>query len=444
MGCREKNMGESLAHQAHQQRPPVHNSEVYLLNQTPFSAVPPPSPPSPITPAESEFCASIGSLSLNDPAIAACDSRLALETRLADALHVINTETAALSALSDLYSTDRVAREGFHRAVEAIALRQGDANLNGKLVVIGVGKSGHIARKLVATFNSLAIQSVFLHPTEALHGDLGQIHPRRDTLLLLTFSGRTPELLALLPHLPTDLPLILLTSHTRPHTCDIARLRPDTILLPAPIPEPETASFGVAAPTTSTTVALAVGDALAVVVSRELHNPTGSVASVFARNHPGGAIGAALRRPREEVRHLAVALDGIACLEDDEATGADVLMAGYASASGWVQLQADGSGGVISPRRIRRLGAGDLGRRVEEIEGLVARRGDFVSIAGDTTVREAAAWIGGVVTRSGSGGKGLGMGEEEGGWAEDSIVAVVEKEGGCIGLLEVARLLEEA
>ncbi|KAK0755039.1 hypothetical protein B0T18DRAFT_435253 [Schizothecium vesticola] len=422
-------MGEPLAHQAHQQRPPVHNSEVYLLNQVPFSAIPPPSPPSPITPAESEFCASIGSLSLNDPAIAACDSRLALETRLADALHVINTETAALQALSDLYSTDRVAREGFHRAVEAIALRQGDANANGKLVIIGVGKSGHIARKLVATFNSLAIQSVFLHPTEALHGDLGQIHPRRDTLLLLTFSGRTPELLALLPHLPTDLPLILLTSHTRPHTCDIARLRPDTILLPAPIPEPETASFGVAAPTTSTTVALALGDALAVVASRELHATPSGVASVFARNHPGGAIGAALRRPREEVRHLAVALDGIACLDDEgaDATGADVLLAGYASPSGWVQLQADGSGGVISPRRIRRLGAGDLGRRVEEIPGLVARRADFVSIAADTTVREAAAWMGAV-----------------GGWCEDSIVAVVEKEGGCIGLLEVARLLEEA
>ncbi|KAK1825820.1 arabinose 5-phosphate isomerase [Podospora conica] len=443
-------MGEPPAHthahahaHAHQQQRPVHNSEVYLLNQTPFSAVPPPSPPSPITPAESEFCAaSIGSLSLNEPAI---DSRLALENRLSDALHVIDTETAALRALSDLYSTDRPARSGFNRAVEAIARRQDP----GKLVVIGVGKSGHIARKLVATFNSLAIQAVFLHPTEALHGDLGVIHPRRDTLLLLTYSGRTPELLALLPHLARDLPLILLTAHTRPHTCDIARLRPDTILLPAPIPEPETASFGVAAPTTSTTVALTVGDALAIVASREMHGAGagGGVASVFARNHPGGAIGQALRRPREEVRHLAVALDGIACI-DDEATGADVLLAGYASPSGWVQLQRDGAGGVISPRRIRRLGAADLGRRVEEIAGLVARRADFVSIAADTTVREAAAWIGAVVARR-PGGEGGGMpplvlGEEEGGCHEDSIVAVVEKEGGCIGLLEVARLLEEA
>ncbi|KAK5660056.1 hypothetical protein OQA88_13525 [Cercophora sp. LCS_1] len=434
-----------MGEQQQQHQRPVHNSEVYVLRQTPFPAVPPPSPPSPITPAESEFCAPIEALSLSEPAIATCDERLALEDRLTNAVHVLNTETTALQCLTRLYSADSIARDGFSRAVDAITRRQGDGGNNGKVVVIGVGKSGHIAKKLVATFNSLAIQAVFLHPTEALHGDLGQIDSRRDTLLLITFSGKTPELLALLPHLDKSLPLILLTSHTRPQTCEIVRHRPDTILLPAPIHEPETTSFGVSAPTTSTTVALTVGDALAIVASQELHP---SVASVFARNHPGGAIGAALRRPREEVHHLAVPLDAIACLDDDDegdgpTTGADILRAGYASPSGWIRLRGFNDG-VISPRQIKRLATRDLARTVYELPWLVTNKADFVSIAADTTIRDAAEWIRGVLEATAARTSVAAVGEYDVGCCEDSIIAVVEKEGQCIGLVEVAKLLEES
>jgi len=426
-----------------QQQRPVHNSEVYLLNQTPFPAKPPPSPPSPITPAESEFCAPIEPLSLSSPAIAACDVRPALEDRLASAVHVLNTEAEALHCLAKLYATDRTAQDGFSRAVEAITRRQGDGGNNGKVVVVGVGKSGHIARKLVATFNSLAIQAVFLHPTEALHGDLGQIDARRDTLLLITFSGKTPELLILLPHLAKSLPLILITSHTHPHTCEIVRHRPDTILLPAPVHEPETTSFGVSAPTTSTTVALAVGDALAIVASQELHP---SVASVFAKNHPGGAIGAALRRPQEEVRHLAVSFDNIAYLEKDflAITGADVLRAGYASASGWVCL--GGGSGVVSPSRIRRLSSLDLGRTVQELPWLVTLKEDFVRLRADTTTRDAANWIRAAAAASEMPAvmvANTSPRADPAGRCDASIVAVTEN-GDCIGLIEVARLLEEA
>ena len=426
-----------------QQQRPVHNSEVYLLRPAPFPAIPPPSPPSPITPAESEFCAPIEALSLSEPAIPVCESRIALEERLFGAVHVLNTETTALQSLTKLYSADPVARDGFSRAVDAITMRQGDQGNNGKVVVIGVGKSGHIAKKLVATFNSLAIQAVFLHPTEALHGDLGQIDNRRDTLLLITFSGKTPELIALLPHLDKSLPLILLTSHTRPHTCEIIRHRPETILLPAPIHEAETISFGVSAPTTSTTVALTVGDALAIVASQELHP---SVASVFAKNHPGGAIGAALRRPREEMRYWAVPLDAIPHIDDacptptTAITGCDVLRAGYASPSGWVRL--DG-GTVVSPRRIRRLEPLDLAKGIDQLSWLMTPKADFVSIAADTTVRDAAEWIRAMLETT-AGTAAVVTGEEDAWCCEDSIIAVVEKRGECIGLLEVARLLEEA
>jgi len=92
-----------------------------------------------------------------------------------------------------------------------------------------------------------------------------------------------------MPHLRPTCPLILMTSPMTVESCVLARMRPDSILLPAPIPELEAASFGVSAPTTSTTMAIALGDALAFVVSREVYGAT--VPAVFGRNHPGGAIG---------------------------------------------------------------------------------------------------------------------------------------------------------
>ncbi|CCC12325.1 hypothetical protein SMACR_05502 [Sordaria macrospora] len=479
---------------------PVHNSEVYVLSQTPFlnhlnhHHGGRPSPPSPITPAEDDFCCSpIDKLPLHnfvEPAIAACEEQLAVESRLSGAVHLLNTASTALSCITDLYSSDRVARDGFNRAVDAIVRRQGDHGRNGKLVVIGVGKSGHIAKKLVATFNSLAIQAVFLHPTEALHGDLGQINSRNDTLLLITFSGKTPELLLLLPHLDKSLPLILLTSHTRPETCEIVRQRPDTILLPAPIHEPETKSFGVSAPTTSTTVALSVGDALAMVASHELHP---SVSKVFAKNHPGGAIGAALRGnsvspapsgsssgvatpsssrttsslsvipqqpsvpPRHALRDLAIPLHEIPCLESlprqpghepiPTATAGDLLLAAYSSSSGWVRVSHSGVQGVVSPRRIRRLSPSQLALPLSDpsLSWLVTPQAEFVSLTADTEVRNAAEWIKAMRMATATGVR-MGLQSEEGvDFGEECVVGVMDVVGGgqgCVGVLEVESLLE--
>ena len=91
---------------------------------------------------------------------------------LATALHVIKTERDALTQLEGLYESDAVAQEGFTNSVDAIST---SISSGGKLVVIGVGKSGKIGQKVVATMNSFGIRSAFLHPTEALHGDLGMI-----------------------------------------------------------------------------------------------------------------------------------------------------------------------------------------------------------------------------------------------------------------------------
>ena len=91
---------------------------------------------------------------------------------LATALHVIRTERDALTRLEDLYESDGIAREGFANSVNAITA---SISSGGKLVVVGVGKSGKIGQKVVATMNSFGIRSAFLHPTEALHGDLGMV-----------------------------------------------------------------------------------------------------------------------------------------------------------------------------------------------------------------------------------------------------------------------------
>lgn len=193
-----------------------------------------------------------------------------------------------MQSLAILYEKDQCAQGQFNKAVEAIAWPWHSGS---KLVITGVGKSGYIGRKMVSTVQSLGVPAVFLHPTEALHGDLGLVG-HHDTLMFISFSGKTAELVQLLPHLHKSLRVIVLTSHTQRETCELLRQRPDGILLPAPIPELETLSVGVAAPTTSTTLALALGDALAVATAKELHS---DVSSVFARNHPGGSIGALLR-----------------------------------------------------------------------------------------------------------------------------------------------------
>ena len=116
-------------------------------------------------------------------------------------------------------------------------------------------------------------------------------------MLLISFSGRSPELLSLLPHISSSVPVIALSSHTQPSTCPLLALHNPTgmgILLSAPIHEDEEISLGVSAPTSSTTVALCLGDALAIAVARKLHTAPGKgPADVFRSHHPGGAIGAA-------------------------------------------------------------------------------------------------------------------------------------------------------
>jgi D-arabinose 5-phosphate isomerase GutQ len=244
------------------------------------------------------------------PPLAAADAE---GSRLVSrAVNVLSTAAAALSQVTLLYETDSVAQDGLLRSVDTIA----SANqAGGKLVICGVGKSGLVGRKTVATMKSFGIACSFMHAAEALHGDLGDIRKvcaahiipytpiwvanryQNDVILFISYSGKTAELLALLPHIPTQTPILAITSHKRPADCPLLKSHPNTILLPAPIHELEEVSFGVCAPTTSTTVTIAVGDMLALTVAEAIYErEEEGVKDVFKRNHPGGAIGAKARK----------------------------------------------------------------------------------------------------------------------------------------------------
>jgi arabinose-5-phosphate isomerase len=150
----------------------------------------------------------------------------------------------------------------------------------GRVVVMGMGKSGHIARKIAATLASTGTPAFFLHPGEAGHGDIGMI-TRDDLLLALSNSGETAEILALLPHIKRlALPLIALTGNSASTLARDADVHLDVAVSQEACPHN-------LAPTASTTAALAMGDALAVA----LLEARGFSADDFARSHPGGALG---------------------------------------------------------------------------------------------------------------------------------------------------------
>lgn len=192
------------------------------------------------------------------------------------AREVLATEAAALGALADGLDG------AFGRAVTLL-----DAT-SGRVVVSGMGKSGHVGRKIAATLASTGTPALFVHPAEASHGDLGMIVPG-DTVLALSNSGETVELADLVAHTRRfGLPLVAITARAGSALATAADV---ALILPA---VREACPMGLA-PTTSTTMQLALGDALAVA----LLTRRGFTATDFRQFHPGGKLGARLRKVRE-------------------------------------------------------------------------------------------------------------------------------------------------
>lgn len=182
---------------------------------------------------------------------------------------------------------------------------------DGRVVVTGMGKSGHIARKIAATLASTGTPAFFLHPAEAGHGDLGMI-TRTDVVVALSNSGETPELVLLLPHLKRlAVPLIVMVGKP-----DSTLGRAATVTLDVSVPE-EACPLNLA-PTASTTATLAMGDAFAVT----LLEARGFTKQDFALSHPGGTLGRQLLLHVEDIMRTGDALPRI---EPDALLGAGLV-----------------------------------------------------------------------------------------------------------------------
>ncbi len=196
------------------------------------------------------------------------------------ALEVLKTEAHAILALEPSLN------ENFFRACEKLVACEG------RIVVMGMGKSGHIAGKIAATMASTGSPAFYLHPAEANHGDFGMLR-RHDIVVLLSHSGETGEIIGLLPALKRmKITIIAITAAPDSTSGQAADIHIDTGV------REEACPLGLA-PTTSTTATLAIGDALALVVSQM----KGFTAEDFAKSHPGGQLGKQLLLKIKDIMH---------------------------------------------------------------------------------------------------------------------------------------------
>lgn len=196
------------------------------------------------------------------------------------AREVLHIEAAAVLAL-----TQRI-DENFLRALNIILACEG------RVIVSGMGKSGHIARKIAATLSSTGTPAYFVHPAEASHGDLGMI-TAKDVFIALSYSGESQELLTIVPVIKRQgARLISLTGNPRSSLAEASDAHLDAAV------DKEACPLGLA-PTASTTAALALGDALAVA----LLDAKGFGEEDFARSHPGGSLGRRLLTHVRDIMH---------------------------------------------------------------------------------------------------------------------------------------------
>jgi len=255
------------------------------------------------------------------------------DTDLLIARRVLRTEAAALEALAEALNGPFVA------ALDILE------RAKGRVVVTGMGKSGHVGRKIAATLASTGTPAFFVHPAEASHGDLGMI-TQDDVLLALSNSGETAELSAIIDYSRRfSLPLIGITSRpgsTLHQTSDV------TLLLPA---APEACPLGLA-PTTSTTLMLALGDALAVALLER----KGFSAEDFHGFHPGGKLGSRLLRV-QDLMHSGDALP----LVPADLPMSEALLIMTRKSFGCVGVVEDGKlSGIVTDGDLRRHMSGDL------------------------------------------------------------------------------------
>jgi arabinose-5-phosphate isomerase len=271
-----------------------------------------------------------------------------LNETINEAKRVLKIEAQAVLDLAERLNGD------FTQAVELVV------SCKGKLILTGMGKSGHIARKIASTFSSTGTPAAFLHPAESAHGDLGMI-AGGDVVLAISNGGESPELLALLNFLVRrDIPLIAMTGKLESTLAKAAQAVLDIRV------QEEACPLGLA-PTSSSTAALALGDALAMAVLKR----RGFRKEDFAEFHPGGSLGRKLTLRVSDVMHTGDALP----LVSPKESLAHVI-------SAMTSKDVRGVAGVVdeSQSLIGIITDGDIRRRLDKNHGpLVESSADLMS-----------------------------------------------------------------
>ncbi len=263
-------------------------------------------------------------------------------------LAVLKTESEAITALTQRLD------QSFHRACEMLLACEG------RIVVTGMGKSGHIGNKIAATLASTGSPAFFMHPGEASHGDLGMI-TADDLLIALSNSGETSEITLLLPLLKRlGIPLIALTGNPKSTLARTANINLDVSV------SKEACPMGLA-PTSSTTASLAMGDALAIAVLQA----RGFTEEDFALSHPGGNLGRRLLLRVSDIMHSGDAIPLVPVESSLNETLLEMTEKGL------------GMAGVIDPDSGQLLGIytdGDLRRTFEKMPDIkTAKVKDFMT-----------------------------------------------------------------
>ncbi|MCH7228466.1 SIS domain-containing protein [Haloferula sp. A504] len=283
---------------------------------------------------------------------------------------VIEMEAEALHAMSGRLG------EPFSKAVATL---KAALDARGKIVVVGIGKSGNIGHKIAATLNSTGSTAVVLNSQNALHGDLGLISDG-DAVIVLSYSGETAELLDLLPHIKRfEVRVIALTG--RPGS---TLAKHSDVILDTSV-EREACPLNLA-PTSSSTAMLVMGDALAMV----LLEARGFSEDQFARFHPGGALGRALLLKVSDIMRAGEALATV----PEDATVNDALVAMSESRAGACVVVAAGGAlaGIFTHGDFARSYQADAAVGSKPVAALMTR--DPISVSADALAAEAVKTIG--------------------------------------------------